>query len=67
MIDHLKQPPLFYLDLNFCKKAYNFYQVKTNEFFTLPIFETRFEGKLEGILGSVAQSYDGSCGFKARL
>lgn len=57
MIDLLKQPPHFYLDLELCRGAYGFYRNDTQKLFTLPEFETRFEGRLEGILGSVSQSF----------
>jgi prophage maintenance system killer protein len=57
MTNLLKQPPHIRLNLELCKRLYKTYLSETLELFTLPLFEERYEGKLEGILGSVSQSF----------
>lgn len=59
MINLLKQPPHTRLSLELCKKLYSIYLSNTVDIFTLPAFEERYPGKLEGILGSVSQTFDG--------
>lgn len=59
MTNLLKQPPSTRLNLELCKRLYNIYQINTSGLFILPSFEERYSGKLEGILGSVSQSFGG--------
>jgi death-on-curing family protein len=57
MTNLLKQPPLSRLNVELCKKLYNIYLSNTKDLFKLPEFEERYPGKLEGILGSVSQTF----------
>jgi death-on-curing family protein len=59
MINPLSQPPSSRLDVESCKKLYNAYLSETSHLFLLPSFEERYQGKLEGILGSVSQTFSG--------
>jgi death-on-curing family protein len=54
----LNKKPKRWLKVEFCK---DIYQVFSEDFFRdLPLFETRFQGRLESIFNSVSQTFDGA-------
>src|SRR3972149_6324990 len=68
MTDRIQKPPKWWLDLKSCEIIYN--KFKNSQFFfgqPLPEFSDRFPNKLEGILGSVQQSFDGTLLFPTVL
>ena|SRR3989344_7201294 len=59
MIKNLSKIPQYWLNLEDCRNILlNFNDLLTQEE-PIPPFESRFKGKLEGILGSVKQTYSG--------
>ncbi len=57
MTNLLKTPPSIRLNLELCEKLYTLYVSETKDLFVLPAFDERYPNKLEGILGSVSQSF----------
>lgn len=51
--------PKYWLNPDLCRKLYKAGRFSLEFDEKIPPFETRFEGKLEGILGAVKQSYKG--------
>ena len=60
MTKEIRKPPKLWLDLQFCEQIFNESRDLLIELFDeqIPPFETRYSGKLEGILNSVNQTYD---------
>jgi len=58
-LQKLNQMPKIWLDLQLCKNIYENFrgQLKFQE--PLKSFETRYPGRLESILGSISQTFDG--------
>ncbi len=61
----LDQPPSIWLNEELCKNLYNRYLNNYRNEFALPLFSQRFPGKLEGIIGSVSQSFGGEYLYKS--
>ncbi len=61
MTEELKKPPKYWLELNYCEELFTRFRQNLSPLFSEPIppFSTRFTGRLESILDSVKQSYEG--------
>lgn len=58
MIKALKKPPKSWLTLGLCKILFEQFKHELEFDEPIPPFETRFPGKLEGILASIQQTFD---------
>ena len=59
MIEEIKNHPKGWLSLRDCKGIFHRFREDVTFDQPIPPFETREPGKLEGILGSVSQTFDG--------
>lgn len=59
MTKNLYKTPKIWLTLDVCEKLLEGFRNQLEKREPLPPFNTRYEGKLEGILGSVEQTYEG--------
>lgn len=59
MTDKIYQTPQNWLTLEECEFLYNRFRVLLQTEEPIPEFNTRFAGKLESIIGSVNQTYEG--------
>lgn len=59
MIKILLGKPKYWLKLEDCENLFRDFKDLLSQEEPIPPFNQRFEGKLEGILGSVRQTYDG--------
>ena len=60
MTKKLSETPKNWLTLDVCARLFRTFKEKLQFDEPIPHFETRFKGKLEGILNSVNQTYDGT-------
>lgn len=58
MIKNLLKRPKYWLTLEDCESIFRDFESLLAQEEPIPPFSGRFEGKLEGILGSVSQTYD---------
>ncbi len=59
MTSNLKRTPRYWLTQRICESIFDQFSEKIQFDEPIPPFNTRFKGKLEGILESVRQTYDG--------
>jgi len=60
MIASIQKTPQHWLSLDLCRTIFNTAKSSDSDYFTEPaFFDDRYEGRLEGILGSVPQTWDG--------
>jgi len=59
MIKELTKIPKNWLTLEDCKELFNYFREDLEFSEPIPSFNTRYEGKLEGIISSVCQTFNG--------
>ncbi len=59
MIQALKKTPRYWLTLEDCALIFSSFKNNLDYLEPIPGFQTRFPGKLEGILESVSQTFNG--------
>lgn len=60
MTEFIQKIPQHWLSLELCQTIFDVAKSTNPDYFTQPIsFHKRYEGRLEGILGSVQQTWDG--------